>query len=264
MSLQRAGQQPLYLQVAQHLEQDIAAGRFPPYARLMSESGLMRRFEVSRVTVRAAILRLVQKGLVDVRQGKGTFVAGPVIAQGLDRYTDINEVLRAQGFTPDRRLLEFRPATAEEIDGSPFAGATEMPIVLRRLYVLHGKPFAVIHGLVAKHVAGVSRREAAERTIVDLAKSHPGGVARADVAIRTRQVAGEIGPLLGLPRRRSVLQMQRTSYGEDGAVLDHSTLYIVPEAWEFRVSVAGPRKAVEAEPRAAPRTGVPAGVAVSD
>ena len=97
MTLHRASAQPLYHQVAHLLEQDIAEGRFPPYSRLMSESALMRRFDVSRVTVRAAIMRLVRKGLVDVRQGKGTFVAGPVIRHGLDRFRGLYDVLVAQG-----------------------------------------------------------------------------------------------------------------------------------------------------------------------
>lgn len=242
MPLQRESSQPLYLQVAQLLEQDIAGGRFPPYSRLMSESALMRRFEVSRVTVRAAIMRLVQKNLVDVRQGKGTFVAGPIISQGLDAFTGIRDVLVAQGFEPDRRLLEYRPATAEECAGTPFAGAAVAPTLLRRLYVLHGKPFAVIHGLLAPEVARFSRGEAAERTIIEMLGSCDGGVARADIAIRARPVSGDIGPLLGLPRRRSVLLMERTSHSASGAVLDFCTFYIVPEAWEFRLNVEGPRR----------------------
>ena len=201
----------------------------------------MRRFEVSRVTVRAAILRLVQKNPVDVRQGKGTFVAGPIIAQGLDAFTGIKDVLVAQGFEPDRRLLEYRPATVKECEGTPFAGAAVAPTLVRRLYVLHGKPFAVIHGLLAPEVSRFSRGEAEERTIVEMLGSCDGGVAHADIAIRARPVHGDIGPLLGLPRRRSVLLMERTSHAASGAVIDFSVFYIVPEAWEFRLKVEGPR-----------------------
>jgi GntR family transcriptional regulator len=240
-TLDRHHLQPLYLQLADTLEREIARGRFPPYARLMSESALMRRFDVSRVTVRAAITRLVQKGLVDVRQGKGTFVAGPVVQQELARVTGLYDVLLAHGFKPDRRLLEYRPATTDECAGTPFAGREPThPMLLRRLYLLHGKPFAVVHGLLAPAIAPASRREAAAQTIRERLARYRAGVARADVAIRARPVVGEVGALLGVPRRRAVLVMERTSRASDDALLDHSLFYILPESWEFRLSMAGP------------------------
>ena len=240
MSLTRERSQPLYLQVAQLLEQDIAQGRYPPYSRLMSESALMKRFGVSRVTVRAAILRLVRKSLVDVRQGKGTFVAGPVVRQGLDRLSGLNQVLAEQGLRPDRRLLDFRPATGDECDGSPFDVNGSPPVLLRRLYLLHDKPFCVIRALLSPRFAGVPRSVAAAGTIVNMINGAGGGIANADIAIRSRPVTADVGALLGMPRRRSVLVMERTSYAQDGDVLDFSHYFIAPEAWEFRLAMEGP------------------------
>jgi GntR family transcriptional regulator len=256
MTLHRASAQPLYHQVAHLLEQDIAEGRFPPYSRLMSESALMRRFEVSRVTVRAAIMRLVRKGLVDVRQGKGTFVAGPVIRHGLDRFRGLYDVLVAQGFTPDRRLLEYRHATRDECADTPFAASADVPMLLRRLYVLHGKPFAVVHALLAPQAARISRREAAALTIVEMLGGLDGGVAHASIAIRARPPGSDVRALLGLPLRRSVMLMERTSYAVSGAVLDFSQYHIVPEAWEFSVSVDGPARGAAA-PRSPGSDGSP-------
>jgi GntR family transcriptional regulator len=251
MTLRRENGLPLYLQVAQMLEHDIANGTFPPYARLMSESGLMRRFGVSRVTVRAAIMRLVQKGLVDVRQGKGTFVAGPVIRQGLDRFHGIHDVLVAQGLAPERRLLEYRAATPDECAGTPFASAGERPTLLRRLYVLHGKPFAAIRALLAPAVA-VSRGEAQAQTILEMLARPGRGAARADIAIRARPAPADVRTLLAVPRRRAVLVMQRTSFDADDAPLDFTVYHIVPEAWEFTVNLTVP---VPQSPAPAPRDG---------
>lgn len=239
MMLQREGARPLYLQVAQQLEQEIAEGNFLPFSRLMSESGLMRRFEVSRVTVRAAIMLLVQKGLVDVHQGKGTFVSGPTIRQRLDAFSCIHDVLLEQGLTPDRRLLDYRPARHDEVAGTPFAHTGDVPTLLRRLYVLHGKPFAVVEGLLAPGVATLSRSEVTSQTILGMLRLRGGGVARADVAIRARPAPGQILALLGLPRRRVVMLLERTSYDHAGAVLDFSVFHIVPEAWEFGISLPG-------------------------
>jgi len=41
------------------------------------------RFGVSRITVRRAIQNLVSRGLVEIRRGRGTFVASPKITHDL-------------------------------------------------------------------------------------------------------------------------------------------------------------------------------------
>jgi len=52
----------------------IANGSWPAGRRLPSEDSLVQEFAVSRTTIRAAIQSLVQRGLVEIRRGKGTFV----------------------------------------------------------------------------------------------------------------------------------------------------------------------------------------------
>jgi GntR family transcriptional regulator len=70
---------PLYERVESVLAGDIAGGSLPPETQLPPEDGLIERFKVSRTTVRKAIQNLVERGLVEVRRGKGTFVTQPKI-----------------------------------------------------------------------------------------------------------------------------------------------------------------------------------------
>ena len=56
----------------------IEDGSLAAGARLPSERDLTRLFDVSRLTVREAVQRLEARGLVVVRRGAGSFVAGPV------------------------------------------------------------------------------------------------------------------------------------------------------------------------------------------
>ncbi len=64
----------LYQKVANRLASDIRAGRFVTGQRLPAERDLAQRFEVSRPTVREAIIALEIIGLVEVRQGSGVYV----------------------------------------------------------------------------------------------------------------------------------------------------------------------------------------------
>lgn len=67
--------QPRYLTVAQTLIQEIREGRWPVGSMLPTEFELCDRFAISRHTVREALRRLRDAGMVERRQGSGTRVA---------------------------------------------------------------------------------------------------------------------------------------------------------------------------------------------
>lgn len=69
---------PVYRQIADQIERLIHEGRLPPGARLPADRALSRRLGLSRTTVVSAYEELKARGLVNGRQGSGTFVARPV------------------------------------------------------------------------------------------------------------------------------------------------------------------------------------------
>lgn len=65
---------PLYIQVASVLRQRIEAGRWLPGQKISTLVELEKEFQVARVTVRQAVEILREEGLLNCRQGRGTFV----------------------------------------------------------------------------------------------------------------------------------------------------------------------------------------------
>ncbi len=68
---------PLYIQVSRALKDEIVNGSYPVGSQLPTEEDLCARFSVSRYTVREALRRLREEGLVSSRQGAGTVVVPP-------------------------------------------------------------------------------------------------------------------------------------------------------------------------------------------
>lgn len=64
----------LYQRVAKQLAAVIADGEYPPGSRLPAERKLAERFEVSRPTVREAVIALELAGFVEVRRGSGVYI----------------------------------------------------------------------------------------------------------------------------------------------------------------------------------------------
>ena len=68
---------PLYQQLRDHILSNIAAGHWPPGEAIPTESALTRHYGVAIGTVRRAVDTLVQEGLLERSQGRGTFVRRP-------------------------------------------------------------------------------------------------------------------------------------------------------------------------------------------
>src|ERR1700761_4859550 len=105
---------PLYAQVEAALASDVTAGVLPPGGQLPPEDSLIARFGVSRTTVRKAVENLVARGLVEIRRGKGTFVAQPKIVQDLTELSGFVEDMVALGRNPSARLIDQRQTPASK------------------------------------------------------------------------------------------------------------------------------------------------------
>ena len=61
-------------QVANKILEMIANGIYKPGDKLPVENEIAESFSVSRVTIREAFVKLSMMGIIDIRQGDGTFV----------------------------------------------------------------------------------------------------------------------------------------------------------------------------------------------
>jgi len=75
MAVQQDASPRLYQQIADRIAAAIKQGRFGVGARLPAERELAEQFEVSRPTVREALIALEIAGLVEVRTGSGAYIS---------------------------------------------------------------------------------------------------------------------------------------------------------------------------------------------
>ncbi|WP_322489286.1 FadR/GntR family transcriptional regulator [Chloroflexus sp.] len=93
--------QRLVEQVIEYLRQQLKTQTYPVGSRLPPEPQLMAQLGVGRSTVREAIRALVHEGLLEVRQGDGTYVRATAVAEPLAarlrqaKVQEVHEVRRA-------------------------------------------------------------------------------------------------------------------------------------------------------------------------
>jgi GntR family transcriptional regulator, N-acetylglucosamine utilization regulator len=136
-----------YLSIADALRDEIASKRLPPHSRLPSEQELVQRYKVARETVRKALAKLEQDGLVYRRRAVGTFVAEPRVDQALDQLFSFTEFMTYRGLQPGsvllkgeiRRIRDPQSPVLQQLGLKPGARV----IHLRRLRTGSGEPLVI-------------------------------------------------------------------------------------------------------------------------
>ena len=113
MELSRNTFEPLYYQIREDIREKINSKEYPPNSMIPTEAELCEHYGVSRITVRRAILDLVQEGLLNRGKGKGTFVSenyGLTEVNGVQSFT---QELLGLNMRPSAKLLGCRVRTAD-------------------------------------------------------------------------------------------------------------------------------------------------------
>jgi GntR family transcriptional regulator len=237
--------EPLYVQLADRLAMAISNGTLAPGQQLPPEAAIGASYGISRVTVRQALGPLVRAGQLVARRGKGTFVAKASFQQDLSSLQGFQEALRAQGVEPQTELLEFSPSAGRTDSSRP--SGLDLPLRLRRRYLIDGEAFAVVEAYLPPEAAAVGKVRAQHLSVYDILQQFMGlRIARADVAIECTRPRPKVSTELGLPRGSHVLLMHRTSYLATGVACEHMRIYIVPERYTFRMSIPGPMQLASA------------------
>ena len=192
---------------------------------LPTERELTRQLGVSRMTVRAAMDRLVQRDLIVRRQGSGTFVADPKLRQDASKLRGFFEDTVGQGVTPISRLLEREEMLATRhlagvLDVSVgesvyrivrVRSARGMPVVLETSYF----PAAIVPGLL-----GMDLERSSIYRLMDMEFSARPVRARQSLEVATAH--GTDASFLEIPSGSSVMLVERVSWDALGRAVEYA------------------------------------------
>ncbi|NRA98762.1 MAG: GntR family transcriptional regulator [Rhodobacteraceae bacterium] len=219
----RPGEGPRYLQLGRHLSEAIRDGRLAPDTPLPPERDLADMAEVSRVTVRKAIGQLAASGLIDQRQGSGSFVRpqseGPRLQQSLSALTSFTEYMEHRGMTSSSVVLEtglYTPTPQETVT----LGLTGEQRVarIRRLRSADGAPLAIETSSLPEDI--LPDPGAVETSLYKVLREAGGAPVRALQRLNAANASADEAAFLDLPEGTAVLQIERTGYLASGRPIE--------------------------------------------
>ncbi len=229
--LSRESGPPLHHQLFTVLREQILRGLYLPGAPIPNEAQLGELFGVSRITVRRAVADLHALGLVEKKQGLGTFVRLELPAQRPAATLGFVDGLRKQAQNTQVIVLEVSmqlpPAVlalqlqldkgVEAVHAVRLRSVGKMPVMVTDAWV----PASLGHGITAAKL----RKQALYEILLDQ------GVRFGRVVQEITALSAEPhhAKLLGVTMGSPLMRITRLLYGKDRKPVQHLTIHISPE-----------------------------------
>lgn len=239
-ALRRDDPVPLHQRLREDLRERIAQGEWQADQRLPSEAALVRRYAVSRITVRQALQALELDGVIVTVASKGSFVARSTPVQQLARLEGLGESVAAQGRAVLNHVIAAGRALADRTVAARLgleegAAVTHiervrlvdgMPVSLDRTWL----PIDLGDRLVQGDLAGRDIFVMIER---DLATP----LGHADLGLHAMQAPPLIARRLGVEPGSALLRVERLTHDRHGRPIDHEILYCRTDRLQWRLRI---------------------------
>lgn len=235
----------LYIQVAREMERQLLDGVYPPGELLPSEPALAAQLGVSRATIIRAFDVLSSQGMIERRQGKGTFALRPPSPNSLTEVTSFSTVTSRSGSSPSHRLLDHVELKAGRNRSGPAAAfpANEPLVKLER--VRFTDEVAVGH-----HVAVVPKRLCVQAEMTKERIAEPSfslyaaleaideAPDRADESLRAVACPPGIAEKLGISEGEPMMRVRRLTRNRFGHLIEVVDANYLGSLYEYQSRMA--------------------------
>ena len=218
----------LYSRVETVLANEITNGDVRVGDQLPTEDSLIARFGVSRITVRRAIQNLVSRGVVEIRRGKGTFVAAPKITQDLTELSGFVEDMHALGRKPTARVIGKEIVTADATVASQLALTKgERVVRIRRVRLADGIPLSFDESFLPLEIGKkiITNNLKIEPIFSLLERKYDVPLIEAEYKLDAVAAEPEVAAALKVKQRSPIFRIERTSYSIGNRPIDYERLY---------------------------------------
>ena len=236
--------QPLYLQIAKQLRESIVKGDYPLNTRIPTEKELSAALEVSRPTVRQALMLLEQEGRLTRVKGSGTFVTEPkILHESTSFVIGYQEESRKHHCRLRTRVLELQ----KEKPGKAVTkalGLTEGEHVTRmtRLRWLEGqyneKPIVYTTVYVPIRLfPEMAEQKFTDASFYEMLDSRGLTVMRTSQQLDVRMPSTDIAAGLEMSCFEPTVYITSTGYTQNGTAIEYSESYYPASRSSFKIEI---------------------------
>lgn len=215
---------PLYHQLKEIIEQEIGLGEWKPGDKISSENELRQMYDISRNTVQKALDELVQEGVLQRRQGRGTFVSKPKIDQPLTGFYSFSKVIADQGMNAKDIIIDLKTLEADyKIAEKLQINQGEEVISLQRLRTANNEPIILETSYLPKSIVKeLSREDLENLSLYDLLEERFGVIViKAKESFEPVLIRKYEEEFLGVKAGTPGLLLDRVAYDMEGRIVEY-------------------------------------------
>lgn len=240
--MSKASQLPLYEQVKNQLVQQIQSGEYPALSQLPSEYELSDLFQVSRITIRQALNKLVQEGMIFKVHGKGTFVSKPKAYQNISHLQGFAEAMASTGHHIINKVISVRFVDASLKVASKLKLPVQSQVCeVKRVRLLNDEPVSYELTYLTQNLGQQLIDHNIDFTTTDIFKFFEEalqvGLAYADLTIDAIKADEELANLLAIKVNTPILRVERLTHDKDQRPIDYEYLYFSGENFQYQLRI---------------------------
>lgn len=221
---------PIYMQVVEYLRENIASGAWEEASKIPSEVDLMSTLGVSRGSIKKAISKLVDEGLLEQIQGKGTYVKSKDISFPLtEGLISFSESLSEQGLSFETSILDCKVCKCDE-DISKHLGIAEGSnyLHLERVRSVEGEPVMFIENNINMAlVPGIETADFVNEglfAIIERLSGHQ--IEYSKTSFVAKLADTQRANALGLSTQSPLLQQLQTVYLDNDSAIEYARVWL--------------------------------------
>jgi len=228
---------PKYLTIALDLRNKIQKGIYSSGTFLPPEKELGEIYRVSRPTIRSAIAKLREMGMLEVIHGTGTRVVSRQIYQQLANQLSFTDVIEAQGLKPgtivkEAKLINATPEIADKLCVSP--GESVFKI---------GRLRTADNQIISYHLSYLRKEFPVDKDRLEqvlslyryINEEYGLSILFTDDTIWAEPATPDVARILKVKLGEAVLMLDRMSYGPENQVIELSNSFIRCDRLKYKV-----------------------------
>lgn len=229
----------LHIQLYQIIKDMIESKELEEGASLMPERELCKLQNISRMTVNKAIINLVNEGLLERRQGKGTFVSYKKQQYRFQKLKGFTEVMSERGFNINNKILEFEIGAQDKIIREHLGIKNEHELIykIKRLRIIDNEPFALETVYIPeKMCAGLKEVLKEEDSLYRVFREeYNHKIEKAIQTIEPITLNKESSKLLNRDINSLALKFDRKVYTKDQSILEYTISIFTSDKHQYQI-----------------------------
>ncbi|MFZ1381559.1 MAG: GntR family transcriptional regulator [Scrofimicrobium sp.] len=231
---------PLWSQAVTLISERINSGELREGDRLPAERDLCAQLEISRVTLRRALGKLVEDGILEASHGRGWFVSSSSEKpqEWSDDLESFTEAGRRMGVEVSSKVLvsKRRGANLDEAELLSIVPGTPV-FQLVRLRFFDDVPIATDESVIpAALVPDIDSVDFSHSSLFDVLSAAGNAPERSEAALQARAADTDLAQMLVLELGDPILEMRQTTFGFDGKKIATSRIRYAGDRYRMKTS----------------------------